>query len=268
MALDAYAAKEEELGEETMRQAEKQIMLWAVDNRWVRHLTDLDRLREGIGLQAFAQVDPLVAYKREAFNMYGELMNDIRGDIVKAVLPGAGAAARAGRWPTPIARNIRTHRGTDGGNGKPQTVRKTGPQLGRNDPCWCGSGKKYKTCHMKSDRAKAGGDAVPAGNSDAPPSEITKERALRRFANLRKAFVPSEEKRACQSCYSARTCRSPAASAMRWTGPPPSAATRCRSSPRTIASGKARRSTRRMWRAGRGDARHRASAPASATPAT
>ena len=77
MALDVYEAKEVELGDETMRKAEKQIMLWAVDSRWVRHLTDLDRLREGIGLQALAQVDPLVAYKRQAFNMYGELMNDI-----------------------------------------------------------------------------------------------------------------------------------------------------------------------------------------------
>ena len=76
MALDAYAAKEEEIGDEDMRRAEKQIMLWAVDNRWVRHLTDLDRLREGIGLQGIGGVDPVVAYKREAFTMYGELMDD------------------------------------------------------------------------------------------------------------------------------------------------------------------------------------------------
>ena len=65
-------------------------MLRAVDHRWVRHLTDLDRLREGIGLQAIAQVDPLVAYKREAFAMYQELMNDIRSDIVKTVMTRAG----------------------------------------------------------------------------------------------------------------------------------------------------------------------------------
>ena len=164
LALDTYDAKEEELGEETMRQAEKQIMLWAVDSRWVRHLTDLDHLREGIGLQALAQVDPLVAYKRKAFDMYGELMHDITGDIVKAVFqvqvqrPVEVTAA-------PIARNIRAHRGSDGSNGKQETVRNTGPQLGRNDPCWCGSGKKYKSCHMKSDRAKARGEAVPAGQS-------------------------------------------------------------------------------------------------------
>ena len=86
MALNSYATKEGLVGDATMRRFEKQILLWAVDNRWIRHLTDLDRLREGIGLQAIAQVDPLVAYKREAFAMYSELMNDIRGDVVKAVL--------------------------------------------------------------------------------------------------------------------------------------------------------------------------------------
>jgi preprotein translocase subunit SecA len=175
LALSAYEAKEAQVGETTMRQAEKQIMLWAVDNRWIRHLTDLDHLREGIGLQAYAQIDPLVAYKREAFNMYSELMNDIRGDIVKAVFtvqvaqqpqmapngaPAQAAAPAPVAAPTPIARNIRTNR--DGDNGKPQTVRNTGPQLGRNDPCWCGSGKKYKNCHMKSDQVQSGGQRVAA----------------------------------------------------------------------------------------------------------
>ncbi|MEZ4860723.1 MAG: preprotein translocase subunit SecA [Caldilineaceae bacterium] len=152
LALEAYAAKEQELGEATMRQAEKQIMLWAVDNRWVRHLTDLDHLREGIGLQAYAQVDPLVAYKREAFNMYGELMADIRSDIVKAVYAVQVQRQQTVPVAAPIARNIRTNRDGANGSSKPQTVRNTGPQLSRNDPCWCGSGKKYKQCHMQSDR--------------------------------------------------------------------------------------------------------------------
>jgi preprotein translocase subunit SecA len=158
VALEAYAAKEEEIGEEKLRQAEKQIMLSAVDYRWVRHLTDLDRLREGIGLQAIAQVDPLVAYKREAFVMYAELMESIRSDIVKAVLsvhvqeqPVAAA---------PIARNIRTNQGaSNGAAAKPQTMRKSGPDLKRNDPCWCGSGKKYKNCHLKADRVKGSAGA-------------------------------------------------------------------------------------------------------------
>ena len=173
LASESYIAKEAELGEPLMRQAEKQIMLWAVDNRWIRHLTDLDRLREGIGLQAIANVDPLVAYKREAFQMYGELLNAIRSDTVKAVFsvqiqrPQAQAQAQAepekakklAPAPSPMARNIRTNREPVG----PQTVRKSGPQLGRNDPCWCGSGKKYKHCHMASDQAQgAGAQRVPA----------------------------------------------------------------------------------------------------------
>lgn len=162
MALAVYEAKDGEVGEPTMRQAEKQIMLWAVDNRWVRHLTDLDHLREGIGLQAYAQVDPLVAYKREAFAMYSALMEDIRSDIVKAVYTvqvQRQQSATPVPVATPIARNIRTNRdGANGGGSRgAQTVRNSGPQLSRNDPCWCGSGKKYKNCHEKSDKAQAGG---------------------------------------------------------------------------------------------------------------
>ncbi len=154
MALAIYQAKEQEYGAELMREAERRIMLAAVDHRWVRHLTDLDRLREGIGLQAVAQVDPLVAYKREAFAMYQELLEAIRSDIVKALM---GLTIRreqplpAGR---PIARNIRTNRDGTGGPARPQTVRHTRKRPGRNDPCWCGSGKKYKYCHMKEDRRK------------------------------------------------------------------------------------------------------------------
>ena len=149
-----------------MRKAEKQIMLSAVDNRWVRHLTDLDRLREGIGLQGIAGVDPVVAYKREAFTMYNELMGDIRGDIVKSVFTIQLQRQQTQQTmpDTPIARNIRAHRGNgaNGAEAKPETVRKTGPQLSRNDPCWCGSGKKYKHCHMKEDQA-AQRDRVAAG---------------------------------------------------------------------------------------------------------
>ena len=237
MALDAYHAKEVELGEEVMRRAEKQIMLWAVDSRWVRHLTDLDRLREGIGLQAFAQVDPLVAYKREAFSMYSELMTDIRSDIVKAVFtiqvqqPVASA-------PTPIARNIRTNRGDGAGSRKPQTVRKTGPELGRNDQCWCGSGKKYKNCHLQSDKAKASAGRVPA----KPVTWLI--------------------------CISVPICPFPAVSATRWIAPLPSAAIRSRSSPRTTASGRDHRSMAKMSIAGaKRNLSRRSNAP-SAMPAT
>ncbi len=161
MAWTVYNQKEQELGEENLREAERQIMLWAVDNRWVRHLTDLDHLREGIGLRAFAQVDPLVAYKQEAFRMYQELMVDIRSDIVKAVFSLQKRVEP--QITTSIARNIRTNRSGAGGNGggRPSPARKSATEVGRNDPCWCGSGKKYKHCHAKSD-AKSG---VPAAKS-------------------------------------------------------------------------------------------------------
>lgn len=149
MAYEAYDRKEEEIGEERLRDVERQIMLRAVDHRWVRHLTDLDRLREGIGLQAIAQVDPLVAYKREAYAMYQELMNDIRSDIVKTLM--SLQVQKAPVMPTPIARNIRTNRQDIS---QPKTVRNTSNRPKRNDPCWCGSGKKYKHCHMKADMKK------------------------------------------------------------------------------------------------------------------
>lgn len=186
MAMDAYAAKEQSIGPELMRLIEKQLMLRAVDMRWIHHLTDLDHLREGIGLRAFAQLDPLVAYKREAFAMYADLMDSIRGDIVKAVfafqLQPAAQVAGPGQAPgqaqgqvqqpaaqparpkpaqlaaleSPMAKNVRTNRDA----AVSQTVRKSGSQPGRNEPCWCGSGKKYKNCHMASDQQKAGGAKV------------------------------------------------------------------------------------------------------------
>ncbi len=188
MAMDAYVAKEQALSPELMRVIEKQLMLRAVDMRWIHHLTDLDHLREGIGLRAFAQVDPVVAYKREAFDMYAELMDDIRGDIVKSVFafqmqssaPAASTSAEsapdgpASAQPqqpaassrraqlaaldSPMAKNVRTNKDAD----TPQTVRKAGPQLGRNDPCWCGSGKKYKNCHMQKDAQQGTGQKVAA----------------------------------------------------------------------------------------------------------
>jgi preprotein translocase subunit SecA len=153
MARAVYDEKEAEIGLETMRRAERQIMLRSVDHRWVRHLTDLDRLREGIGLQAIAQVDPLVAYKRQAYAMYQELMGDIRSDIVKMIM--SLSVQREPVIAQPLARNIRVNRGDDT-NGKQQTVRHTTERPGRNDQCWCGSGKKYKHCHMKADQSQDG----------------------------------------------------------------------------------------------------------------
>ena len=148
MAEAAYDEREQEMGEENMRRLERLVMLRIVDNRWIRHLTDLDELREGIGLRAFAQQDPLVAYKREASQMYGELMESIAHDIAYSVFH----VQLMTRPPAPPVRQIQTNR-SDGGS-QPARASSKG-QIGRNDPCWCGSGKKYKQCHMREDQGRA-----------------------------------------------------------------------------------------------------------------
>ncbi len=149
LAEATYDAKEARLAAQTdapsMRDLERAIMLRAVDNRWVRHLTDLDELREGIGLRAFAQLDPLIAYKKEAHEMYQEFVASIARDIVYAIYH-----VEFTRPAAPV-RQIQTNRGDGAGQAQPARSSKT---LGRNDPCWCGSGKKYKSCHLRSDEGR------------------------------------------------------------------------------------------------------------------
>ena len=152
LSAHLYEEKERQLGSEMMRQLERLLMLHVVDSRWVRHLTALDELREGIGLRAFGQRDPLVEYKREAFDMFDELKEGIAHDIarriyfttlvrepvrrtVQAYHPGSiepGAVSRHGATPARA------------GTGHGRTI-------GRNDPCPCGSGRKYKNCCMRRD---------------------------------------------------------------------------------------------------------------------
>jgi len=158
LAEATYGEKEAALGAALMRQVERWIMLRAVDNRWVRHLTDLDELREGIGLRAFAQLDPLVAYKKEAHEMYQDLVASISHDIVYSIYH----AQVATRPAVPVQR-MQTNRGDGGGQQQPARSSKT---LGRNDPCWCGSGKKYKQCHMRSDEGR---EPAPATAGGQPP---------------------------------------------------------------------------------------------------
>ncbi|NDJ59871.1 MAG: preprotein translocase subunit SecA [Chloroflexi bacterium] len=151
-AIEAYDKKAEELGEELMQRAERVVMLNAIDTHWRRHLTDLDVLREGIGLVAIAQRDPLVEYKRQSYEMYQDLQNQIRTYAVRNLFRVQlnNAPQQVMRQPT----QMRAVRPGAAANAKPEPVRKSAKQsLGRNDPCWCGSGKKYKHCHYKQDRA-------------------------------------------------------------------------------------------------------------------
>ncbi|MCZ2097700.1 MAG: preprotein translocase subunit SecA [Anaerolineae bacterium] len=151
-ALRAYDQRLEQFGEDWMAQAEREVLLNAVDTFWQRHLTDLDMLREGIGLVGFGGRDPLVEYKRESFQMWTGLQEEIKARVVQdiyRVIPRERAA--------PVVRltNIRTGRGalpvgaTPNTPAAPEPVRNVGmfDNVGRNDPCPCGSGKKFKHCH-------------------------------------------------------------------------------------------------------------------------
>lgn len=149
---EVYDAKTAELGD-LMPRAERMVMLNAVDQYWRRHLTDLDVLREGIGLMSIAQRDPLVEYKREAFRMWEDMQDQIRAQAARDIfrvqvsMPQVQAPVRR-----PVAQMQATHGGA-AADTKPEPVRKDSKaELGRNDPCWCGSGKKYKHCHMRTDR--------------------------------------------------------------------------------------------------------------------
>jgi preprotein translocase subunit SecA len=187
--IQAYDEREEELGEELMRALERFMLLQIIDNRWREHLHDMDYLREGIHLRGFAQIDPLVAYKNEGFEMFTELMNNIWDEFARYVFnvevqtqdeqQAQAAGPRWGMGPnTTSTRNLNTSggRGLAGsdaiaaaaGAALPAGAAEAGEmaaesiqmpvavetrrldeneKIGRNDPCWCGSGKKFKKCH-------------------------------------------------------------------------------------------------------------------------
>ncbi len=194
-AAALYDEREAELGDELMRALERYLLLQIIDQRWREHLYDMDYLREGIHLRGFAQIDPLVAYKNEAFDLFTDLMNTIWSDFARMIFhvevevdagngdgtggtpppewePGGGSQTRSGRvsysggvgtaQPSALAAAA-----AGGAGGGPQAMGPEGyeeqeldvlpvveqrrldedQQIGRNDPCWCGSGKKFKKCH-------------------------------------------------------------------------------------------------------------------------
>jgi preprotein translocase subunit SecA len=148
-AAAAYTRKQEELGDDMMRRAERMIMLNAVDWHWRRHLTDLDIVREGIGLQAIAQKDPLVAYKLEASAMFGDLQEDVKRQAARDIFRVQINAPQV-QVTRRVLQNLQAQRPGAAQTTKPQPAR-SATKLGRNDPCWCGSGKKYKNCHLRQD---------------------------------------------------------------------------------------------------------------------
>jgi len=144
LAEKSYDGREEHLGPEGMRQLERLLLLRVIDTRWVRHLTALDELRNGIGLRAIGQRNPLVEYKREAFLAFEQLMGDIQSDVANFVLNLEVTRVQ------PVRRQRLQYSGSAAaeGSGAAQP-RKAGAKVGRNDPCPCGSGKKYKQCCLR-----------------------------------------------------------------------------------------------------------------------
>ena len=138
-----YKAKEDEIGQEMMRYLEKMIVLQVVDSQWKDHLLAMDHLKEGIGLRGYGQRDPLVEYKREAFDMFGEMSGRISTEIVSRLFKIQVQRNNEALVRSQERRvNLNYNRG-EGGPSQPVTK---GKKTGRNEPCPCGSGKKYKKC--------------------------------------------------------------------------------------------------------------------------
>jgi preprotein translocase subunit SecA len=137
LAEALYEQREKELGSDNMRVVERLVMLRTIDSLWVEHLTAMENMREGIGLQAVGQRDPLVAYKTEGHNQFQNLLSAIQHDVAHTIYHvkiERREAPQKAQVPVPAQA---------GGSKKPKVG---GKKVGRNDPCPCGSGKKYKHC--------------------------------------------------------------------------------------------------------------------------
>ena len=150
-----FEEKEKEITPEQMRELERVVMLKVVDEKWMDHIDSMDELKNGIGLRGYAQRDPVVEFRLEGFDMFDEMVNDIKFDVTKILMHirEQGEARRQETVKITGAALEAIH-SVDGGSkigtDVDRTVRNEGPKIGRNDPCPCGSGKKYKNCHGKN----------------------------------------------------------------------------------------------------------------------
>jgi preprotein translocase subunit SecA len=170
VAEAAYKGREAEFGSELLRDLERHVYLFTLDEHWRDHLYELDHLKGGIGLRAYGQRDPLIEYKKEAFTLFETLLREVREDFVQRLFrvqvePEAVRAIEQRPRPRAmVAQHAETQAfrsapapeaapaaSDDGGGVATTTPVKSGPRVGRNDPCPCGSGKKYKKCHMPID---------------------------------------------------------------------------------------------------------------------
>ncbi|NTV41360.1 MAG: preprotein translocase subunit SecA [Candidatus Moranbacteria bacterium] len=158
-AKEAYIKKELEIGDKNLRQIEKAILLQTIDTLWMNHLDEIDYLRQGIGLRGYGQRDPLIEYKREAFYLFSHLMENVRSTTVRTVFKISMVSTQNEVQIETLSQNVQYQGAqenleqfaSEGGN---QTNQPAIPQkpiinsnkVGRNDPCSCGSGKKWKNC--------------------------------------------------------------------------------------------------------------------------
>jgi preprotein translocase subunit SecA len=138
-AAAVYQEREEELTPAVLRRLERTVTLSIIDNKWREHLAEMDYLRSGIGLRAMAQKDPLVEYQREGYDMFSLLVDSVKADTLRYMYHVKVVTQEAPRRPTAIQTSGPT-------TGRPRTARSK-DKIGRNQPCPCGSGKKYKMCH-------------------------------------------------------------------------------------------------------------------------
>ncbi|GAC1662099.1 MAG: preprotein translocase subunit SecA [Candidatus Dormibacteraceae bacterium] len=165
-AAETYEKKVEEVGADLMPHVERDVMLRTVDWQWMEYLTQMEHFREGIGLRAYGQRDPLVEYKNEAFEMFTELRERIQASIVARIFRVQIQRNAPPPPPPPLVRHLLESGpsqpdGADGGRNGAPVQRRAAPvgagqmpaaagaqvKIGRNDPCWCGSGRKFKRCH-------------------------------------------------------------------------------------------------------------------------
>ncbi len=143
----AYERKEQELSSDLMRYLEKLMLLQVIDHHWKDHLLGMDHLRDGIGLRGYGQKDPLIEYKREGFDMFSSMMDRIKSDVLDRLFR-VQAVKGEEPPPPPVAApppRMILNRGEE--PAASPTVQRQADKVGRNDPCPCGSGKKYKKCH-------------------------------------------------------------------------------------------------------------------------
>ena len=156
---EIYASKEIEFGEENLRELERVVMLKIVDQKWMDHIDNMDELKKGIGLRGYGQQDPVVQYRLEGTEMFDDMIEDIRMDVVKILLNIRKKEGPIERTETTkvtgasledTAINLVDGNISEKEGGMNKTVVNEGPKVGRNDPCPCGSGKKYKNCCGKN----------------------------------------------------------------------------------------------------------------------